>query len=117
MNIEEFRLYCLSKKATTEHTPFDPDTLVLKVADKMFALCDINKFESINLKCDPEKAIYLREQYPQITAGYHMSKVHWNTVEAENLSNKFICELIDHSYDLVVNGLPKKTKIAFGFDN
>ncbi len=115
MNIEEFRTYCLSKTATTEGTPFGPDVLVFKVADKMFALCDIQKFESVNLKCDPEKAIILREQYPEITAGYHMSKAHWNTIVTNTLSNKLVYELIDHSYDLVMNSLPKKVKIAHGF--
>lgn len=117
MNIEEFRTYCLSKPATTEGTPFGPDVLVFKVAEKMFALCDIQKFESINLKCDPEKAILLREQYPEITAGYHMSKVHWNTIVTDTLSNKLVYELIDHSYDLVLDSLPKKVKAALGFNN
>ncbi|NQW43260.1 MAG: MmcQ/YjbR family DNA-binding protein [Bacteroidetes bacterium] len=117
MNIEEFREYCLRKIGTTEGTPFGPDLLLLKVGDKMFALCSINNFISINLKCEPEKAILLREKYPQITPGYHMSKVHWNTVEIENLNNSFIKELIDHSYELVLNSLSKKTKTALGFSN
>jgi predicted DNA-binding protein (MmcQ/YjbR family) len=113
MNIEFFREYCLSKPATSEHLPFDENTLVFKVADKMFALCDINKFEGINLKCDPEKAEELREQYDGIRPGYHMSKKHWNTVDVKgSVSDKLILELIDHSYELVFQSLPKKVREA-----
>ena len=111
MNIEEFREYCLAKKAVTEETPFGPDTLVFKVAGKMFALTDISEFSGINLKCDPERAIELREQHPEIIPGYHMNKQHWNTVDPQaGLSDKFVRELIDDSYDLVVVSLPKKIR-------
>lgn len=111
MNIEEFRTYCLSKKSVTESFPFDKETLVFKVMGKMFALTGLEYNPSkTNLKCDPERSIELREQFPdQIYPGYHMDKKHWNTVEIEgNLPPALIVELIDHSYDLVVKGLTKK---------
>ncbi len=116
MNIEELREYCLSKKAVTESFPFDVDTLVFKVAGKMFALTPLEKWEkgkkTINLKCDPDWSVELRATYEGINAGYHMSKKHWNTVSLHDreLSIAFIKELIDHSYDLVVKGLPKKLR-------
>jgi len=117
MNIEQFRNYCLSKKHVTESFPFDEVTLVFKVANKMFALSGLeNHPSSVNLKCDPEKAIELRAQYSDIVEGYHMSKKHWNTITIEgNLSNKLIEELIDHSYNLVVSGLTKKLQKELGF--
>lgn len=110
MNIEEIRTYILAKKAVSESFPFDEKTLVFKIDTKMFALIPLEKLElSINLKCDPERAIGLRERYDCITAGFHMSKKHWNTIVINGmLSNTQICELIDHSYDLVFNNLTKK---------
>lgn len=111
MNIEEYRDYCLSKKGTSEHFPFDNKTLVFKVGGKMFALADVENFESINLKCNPERSIELRETYQGIKPGYHMSKVHWNTVSVfEDVPVSLLLELIDHSYELIVDSLPKKTK-------
>lgn len=112
MNIEVFRSYCIQKTGVTEEFPFDEDTLVFKVMGKMFAATSIGDLEfSINLKCDPERAIDLRAAYPQILPGYHMNKRHWNTVMAEDgLSEKLIKELIDHSYDLVVGGLTVKLR-------
>lgn len=113
MNIEAFREYCLSKKGVTESLPFGPDVLVFKVMGKMFALCALEKMPATaNLKCDPERAIALREEYDGlITAGYHMSKKHWNTVELErNIPADLLLELIDHSYNLVVSGLTKKVQ-------
>lgn len=109
MNIEEFRNYCLSKKAVTEDFPFDESTLVFKVMGKMFALTGLNVEEfRVNLKSDPEYSIELREEYGDIIPGWHMSKIHWNTVYFENgLKMSFLCELIDHSYDLVVKKLKK----------
>jgi len=108
MNIEEVRNYCINKKGTTESFPFDEVTLVIKVMDKMFALLSLEKGSTINLKCDPEKAIGLREHYDDITPGFHMNKKHWNTVDfSHSLSDELIMEMIDHSYDLVVNKLPK----------
>lgn len=111
MNIEEYRQYCLAKKAVTEEFPFDANTLVFKVAGKMFALTDLDQFESINLKCDPEQAVELREKYDTVLPGYHMNKKHWNTVLMNNaIPDKLIKEWIDHSYQLVFDSLPKKLK-------
>jgi predicted DNA-binding protein (MmcQ/YjbR family) len=117
MDIEQFRAYCLHLPFTTEECPFGPDTLVFKVKGKVFALCGISDFGSVNLKCDPERAITLREQYPQIIPGFHMNKTHWNTVELEGLSHKFIQELIRHSYELVVSGLSKKDRAEIALGN
>ena len=114
MNIEQFREYCLNKKGVEETFPFDEHTLVFKVMGKMFALASLERQPSqANLKCDPERAIALREEYDGgITAGYHMSKKHWNTLYLDNLSPKLIIELIDHSYELVVSKLTIKLKKA-----
>lgn len=93
----------------TEEVPFGPDTLVFKVAGKMFALADIEQFESINLKCDPEVAVQLREQYTDVNPGYHMNKKHWNTVNTRGMvGDELFKQWIDDSYNLVVKGLPKK---------
>jgi predicted DNA-binding protein (MmcQ/YjbR family) len=113
MNIQQLYEFCLSKKGVTEHFPFDEDTLVFKIGGKMFALSSLKEFEagnpSINLKCNPERAEELRAEYEGIRPGYHMSKVHWNTVDFnKDVSNKLICELINHSYDLVFCSLSKK---------
>lgn len=110
MDIESIRIFCLAKKATTEGFPFDESTLVFKVAGKMFALLSLDTQPSrINLKCDPEKAIDLRERYTSIRPGYHMNKAHWNTIELDGmLHSELITELINHSYQLVVSKLTKK---------
>lgn len=109
MDIVFFRDYCLGKLGVTEDTPFGPDTLVFKVGGKLFALIDIEKFESVNLKCDPERAVELREQYDGIIPGYHMNKKHWNTVSfGGSVPDRLILELVDHSYELVFKSLPKK---------
>ncbi len=112
MNIELFREYCLAKKGVTEEFPFDETTLVFKVMGKMFALTGLERLPfSVNLKCDPDRAIELREYHSEITPGYHMSKTHWNTVNfSGTLATDMLLELIDHSYDLVVNSLTKKLK-------
>jgi len=112
MNIEEFRDYCLSKPGTTEGTPFGPEVLVLKVMDKMYALTGIDTFEYINLKCDPQYAMQLREEYDgSIRPGYHMNKKLWNSVNTDgSVSDEKIRNLIDHSYDLVISKLPKKLR-------
>lgn len=109
MNIEELREYCLLKKGVTESFPFDEDTLVFKVIDKAFLLTGISeKPVAFNVKCDPEKAIALREKHPCVVPGYHMNKKHWNTVVADgSVSEKLLKEWIDHSYDEVVKGLAK----------
>jgi len=111
MNIEDIRRICLSKKGVTESFPFDDDTLVFKVAEKMFCLSNLTPPISINLKCNPERAIELRERYEDVIPGYHMNKKHWNTVKLDGtLKKSQIKEWINHSYDLVVDGLPKKTR-------
>ena len=111
MNIESFREYCLSKKGVTEGFPFDRQTLVFKIVGKMFALTDIDSFAGISLKCNPELAIDLRERYPAVSPGYHMSKTHWNTVAIDgSIPDKLLFEWTDHSYNLVVSGLTKKQK-------
>lgn len=112
MNLETFYEYCLSKKGVTEHFPFDQDTLVFKVGGKMFALSSLSKWEkqmpSVNLKCNPEYALELREQYEAVNPGYHMNKVHWNTVEVDkDLPLKEVVKLIEHSYELVFKSLTK----------
>ncbi|NJK97634.1 MAG: MmcQ/YjbR family DNA-binding protein [Bacteroidales bacterium] len=102
MNFETIRSYCLSKKGAVEDLPFDEFTLVYKVGNKMFALSSLTGELSINLKCDPEKALELREQYPAVQPGYHMNKDHWNTVYIDgSIASNLIFQWIDHSYDLV----------------
>lgn len=109
MNIEEYRDYCIAKKGVTEGFPFDKSTLVFKVMGKMFALADVDNFNFINLKCDPEKAIELRESYNGIKPGYHMSKSHWNSVYVNtDVPDQLVFQLIDNSYQLIVSSLTKK---------
>ena len=116
MNIEQLRAYCLQKTAVTEDFPFDADTLVFKVMDKVFALVGLEKWEAgqkgINLKCDPDYAEELRAEFSAIQPGYHMNKKHWNTIDLtmDQISPKFLTELIDHSYDMVVEVMPKKRR-------
>ena len=112
MNIEQYRMFCLSLPGATEDLPFDENTLCFKVMGKIFSICDIDAFESINLKCNPIKAIELRETYPDdVIPGYHMNKKHWNTVMMDsNLPDKLIEEWITDSYNLVVAKLPKKSR-------
>lgn len=109
MNIEEFRDYCLAKAGVTEEFPFDESTLVFKVMGKIFAITNVDDFPFINLKCDPDRAEQLREEYDSIRPGYHMSKKHWNSVYPET-GDKLIRQLIDHSYELIVASLPKKSQ-------
>ena len=112
MNIELFRDFCLSKKGVTEDFPFDEETLVFKVMGKLFTLTNVDLFKSVNLKCDPEWAIELREKYTAVKPGFHMNKKHWNTIDIDgSLSDSFIQRLISHSYDLVVAKLPKAMKV------
>ncbi|MCK5781875.1 MAG: MmcQ/YjbR family DNA-binding protein [Flavobacteriales bacterium] len=111
MNVEEVRAFCISKKASTESFPFDEVTLVFKVMGKMFALMSLEKSGSINLKCNPDWSIELREQYEAIIPGYHMNKKHWNTLDySGDFPKSLLIKLIDHSYDLVVSNLSKKQK-------
>lgn len=113
MNIDTFRDYCLKKKGISEGLPFGRDNLVLKVMGKMFSIVSLDEVPlRANLKCDPERAIELREEYEEnILPGYHMNKQHWNTLVLDGrLDPKMVFELIDHSYILVVNGLTTKLK-------
>lgn len=112
MDVEAFRSYCLSKKGVTEEFPFDETTLVFKVMGKIFALTNLDKTPfSVNLKCDPDRAVMLREYHPDIIPGYHMNKKHWNTINfSGNLATNMLYEFIDHSYKLVIEGLTKRAK-------
>lgn len=112
MNIETLREYCLSKKAVTEDFPFGETTLVFRVKDKIFLLVALDAEPlQFNAKCDPDSAIELREAYDAITPGYHMNKKHWNTVVVDgSISSGLIKEMIDDSYDLIVQSLPKKLR-------
>jgi len=118
MNIEQLYNHCQNKKGVTEDFPFNEDALVFKVAGKMFLLVSLKSWEAgkaaINLKCDPDYAQDLRAEYESITPGFHMNKKHWNTVNIykKELPTKFILELVDHSYEMVVKGLPQKIKAS-----
>ena len=109
MDLAQFREYCLSKPRATEGTPFGPDVLVFKVRGKMFALAALEEVPTtVNLKCDPDLALELRDRYEQIQPGYHMNKKHWNTVEIESgIPDAEVHEMIDHSYELVTQSLSK----------
>jgi len=111
LNVEKLRDYCLLKKGVTEGFPFGEDTLVFKVGEKLFLLTSLEQNDRFNVKCDPERAVELRERYSEIKPGFHMNKVHWNTVHMDgNLTEKLLHEMIDHSYELVLNSLPKKIR-------
>lgn len=112
MDIESLRSYCLAKKAVEETFPFGEDTMVFKVAGKMFLLTSLSQSPlQFNAKCDPDRAVELREQYDAIQPGYHMNKQHWNTVIVDGrVPAKLLHELIDESYNLVVKSLPKKVR-------
>ena len=112
MDLAEFREYCLTKPGATEDTPFGPDVLVFKVGGKMFALAALDAVPTtVNLKCDPDLALDLRDRYEQVRPGYHMSKKHWNTVEIEGgIPAVELRRMIDYSYDLVVKSLPKAVR-------
>ena len=111
MHIELLREYCLMKKCVEETFPFGDDTLVYKVMGKMFALTSFSEPDTCNLKCEPEKAIELRSEYEAVQPGFHMNKKHWNTVHYNrDLPDKEILKLVDHSYEVVVAGLPKKVQ-------
>src|ERR1700744_3033210 len=115
MNVEELRDYCLQKPGATESFPFDEHTLVFKVGGKMFLLTGLEEGDRFNVKCDPELAIDLRERHPEVQPGYHMNKAMWNTVFMNGtLTRKQLCEMVDHSYQLIYNSLPKKTQAEIG---
>lgn len=114
MNIEQIQKYCKKKAEVTESFPFDDETLVFKVANKMFCLANLTPPLSINLKCDPEKAIELREKHEEVLPGYHMSKIHWNTIMLDgSLKKSQIEKWIDDSYNLIVESLPMKIRVNF----
>ncbi|MBA2433919.1 MAG: MmcQ/YjbR family DNA-binding protein [Chthoniobacterales bacterium] len=110
MDLETFRDYCLTKTDATEGAPFGQDTLVFKVAGKMFALASLDDIPPrVNLKCDPERALDLRDRYEEVQPGYHMNKKHWNTVVlSEKIPDPELRAMIDHSYDLVAPRAKRK---------
>lgn len=111
MNIETLREYCLTRPGAEESFPFGDDTLVFKVGGKIFLLAGINTGDRFNAKCDPERAVELREQFSEVLPGFHMNKKHWNTVlMTGSLTENQLREIIDHSYTLVVKSLPKKVQ-------
>ena len=114
MDLVALRDYCLAKRGATEGFPFGEDVLVFKVAGKMFALTDLRRLPpAVNLKCDPERSLELREQYAAVEPAYHMNKKHWNTVHLDGrVPGDEVRALIDHSYDLVVQGLRKADREA-----
>lgn len=115
MNIETLREHCLKLTATSESFPFDNETLVFKVVDKMFCLAGIEHFESFTVKCLPERAEELREQYPAVQPGYHMNKRHWNTVSVDgSISDEQLLQWVTDSYELVVESLPKARRKSAG---
>lgn len=116
MNIETFRGFCLTLPYTTEDMPFGEDFLVFRIANRIFALMNLNRVPmSVSLKCDPERAIELREQYPdKIVAGYHLNKKHWNTILLESLPEVLIKEMVQHSYNQVLAKVTKKEREALG---
>lgn len=105
MNLEEVREYCISLPGVEESFPFNDTALVFKAAGRIFAILDLSEDErGISLKCDPERAIEIREHHPEVTPAWHLNKTHWNGVNLRgNLSGKQLKEWIDHSYDLIVN--------------
>lgn len=108
MNIEALREYCISKAGVTENFPFDEDTLVFKVGNKIFLLTSLSNPQTFNVKCDPEKANVLREEFEEVKPGFHMNKKHWNTIFYNgSISDRQLFEMIDHSYVLVFKSLPK----------
>lgn len=116
MHVDTFREYCLKKSGATEDTPFGEEHLVFKVGGKMFALLALNEIPSTaNLKCEPDLALELRDRYEQVRPGYHMNKKHWNTVELSGgIPEAELRKMIDHSYALVVQGLPKAQRVSIG---
>lgn len=111
MNIEDLRNFCLSLKGAKEGLPFDNKTLVYSVKGKMFCATDVEDYELINVKCEPEEAILLREKYEDVIPGYYMNKKHWNSIRTGGtISDNLLKEWVKKSYDLVVAGLPKKTQ-------
>jgi predicted DNA-binding protein (MmcQ/YjbR family) len=112
MDVESFREYCLGNPAVTEGTPFGEDVLVFKISGKIFALLALDEVPpTANLKCDPDRALELKDRYEQVRPGYHMNKKHWNTVEIDSgIPDSELRKMVDHSYDLVVRSLPTRQR-------
>ena len=117
MDAAALRAWCLKQNGASEDFPFTPEHSVFKVAGKMFALSALDRTPlEVNLKCEPELAVNLRNSYPAIRPGYHMNKRHWNTITLDgSLSDEFIRDLVEDSYDLVVSGLPKRVQAELGW--
>ena len=115
MNIEELRDYCLNKKSVKESFPFGEEVLVFKVENKIFLLVSLSDSPlQFNVKCEPEKAIELREHFNCVHPGYHMNKKHWNTIIADgSVSDTTLKEWIDHSYEMILQSLPKRERAKF----
>lgn len=114
MNIEDARIYCLSKQGATEDFPFDEWVLVFRVENKIFACVNLQDISWFCVKCNPDRAIELRDEYPQITPAWHWNKKYWNQLDIEQLPDALVCELIDHSYDEVLKKLPRKIREKYG---
>ena len=114
MNIEDARLYCLSKRNATEDFPFDETILAFRVENKIFAIVDLENIKWFCVKCDADYAISLRDQYWQITPAWHMNKKYWNQLDMASMDDALFCSLVDHSYDEVLKKLPKKIRIKYG---
>jgi predicted DNA-binding protein (MmcQ/YjbR family) len=115
MDLATFRAHCAQLEGFSEDLPFGPDVLAFRVGGRIFALMDVDLFESVNLKCDPERAVELRDRHAGITPGYHMNKRHWNTVRTDgSVPPRLLLELADHSHDLVRASLPRKLREGLG---
>jgi len=114
MNIEDARLYSLSKPSATEDFPFDETTLAFRVENKIFAIVDLENTEWFCVKCDADRAIELRDKYPTIKPAWHMNKKYWNMMDIERMADSLVKELIDHSYEEVIKKMPKKVRAKYG---
>ena len=116
MNIEDARIYCLSKPGATEDFPFDETTLAFRVENKIFAITDLENIRWFCVKCDADYAVELRDRYSQIVPAWHMNKRYWNQLDIERLGDELFCSLVDHSYTEVLKKLPKKLRIKYGLE-
>ena len=114
MNIEEARLYCLSKMNATEDFPFDETTLAFRVENKIFAIVNLENVSWFCVKCNADYAVELRDKYPQIVPAWHMNKKYWNQLDISAISDEMFCSLVDHSYNEVIKKLPKKIRVKYG---
>lgn len=114
MNIEDARIYCLSKPSATEDFPFDETTLAFRVENKIFAIVDLENTEWFCVKCNADKAIELRDKHSTIKPAWHMNKKYWNMMDIERMADTLVKELIDHSYEEVIKKMPKKIRAKYG---